>query len=282
MQKFKKLDLGKKTGKEVTREDAQKAIDDAKSIIEEARTLVVGDESNEVSFKAKLMQGLLETSIGEYEEGVNNGQIELMAEFQDGSAFVWRSQQIFDEIKSDLPEHESEEIEEFYSEMWDAYDKRLAPSQVEVFADGIINELGVAIGEEKEETELLTYVENIRILLKQVKTEYANGNTDMALSLATKAYLDNFEYLESPVGQTDPDLVSQLETMMREELRDKIKNNAPSSEINEHVDAILVKMNSVAKIVPEFGQIAALILIIGTISAIVLAKHKNLSIMPRL
>src|SRR5690348_11810297 len=79
------LDLGKKTGKDVTREDAQKAIDDAKEIIEEAREIVVGDElSNDPNFKAKLMIGLLSTSIGEYEEGVKNGQIELMAEFQDG------------------------------------------------------------------------------------------------------------------------------------------------------------------------------------------------------
>src|SRR5574338_1706222 len=35
------LELGKKTGKDVTREDAQKAIDDAKAILEEARSIIV-------------------------------------------------------------------------------------------------------------------------------------------------------------------------------------------------------------------------------------------------
>ncbi|MGI0057863.1 MAG: PEFG-CTERM sorting domain-containing protein, partial [Nitrosarchaeum sp.] len=99
------MDMGKKTGSTVTREDAQIAIDEAKTIIQEVRILIVGKElSQDTAFKAKLIQGLLKTSIGEYEEGVKNGQIEMMAEFQDGSAFVWRSQQILDEIKSNLPE----------------------------------------------------------------------------------------------------------------------------------------------------------------------------------
>ena len=278
------MDLGKKTGSDVTREDAQMAIDEAKMIIQEARILIVGEElSQDIAFKVKLMQGSLETSIGEYEEGVKNGQIEMMAEFQDGSAFVWRSQQVFNEIKSDLPEHEVEEIEEFYSDLWDAYDKRSDSEQVATFANGIIHELGEAIGEETEETDLMTYVENIRSLLNQVKITYAEGDKDTSLSLATKAYLDNFEFLEGPLEESNPELVEELETMMREELRDMIRNDTPVSEVNQQVDDILAKMDTVAKIVPEFGTIAVMILVVGIISTmILLSKSKNLSILPRI
>jgi predicted secreted protein with PEFG-CTERM motif len=278
------MDLGKKTGSNVTRDDAQLAIDEAKEIIQEARILIVGNDlSQDMTFKAKLMQGLLKTSIGEYEEGVKNGQIEMMAEFQDGSAFVWKSQQIFDEIKSDLPEHEAEEIEEFYSELWDAYDKRSDPEQVATFANGVIHELDDAIGEETKETDLLIYVENIRNLLNQVKVTYAEGDNDTALSLATKAYLDNFEYLEGPIKESNPELVEELETMMREELRDMINNDVPVSEVKQQVDDILAKMDTVAKIVPEFGTIAIMILVVGIISTMVLlSKSKNLSILPRI
>jgi predicted secreted protein with PEFG-CTERM motif len=278
------MNLGKKTGSDVTREDAQIAIDEAKEIIQEARLLIIGeDPSQDTAFKAKLMQGLLKTSIGEYEEGVKNGQIDMMAEFQDGSAFVWRSQQVFDEIKSDLPEHEVEEIEEFYSDLWDAYDKRSDSEQVEIFANGIINELGDAIGEKTEETDLLTYVENIRNLLNQVKVKYAEGDKDTAQSLATKAYLDNFEYLEGPIKESNPELVVDLETMMREELRDMINNDAAVSEVNQQVDEILAKMDTVAKIVPEFGTIAMMILVVGIISTmVILSKSKNLTILSRI
>ncbi|HSB84435.1 MAG TPA: PEFG-CTERM sorting domain-containing protein [Nitrosarchaeum sp.] len=278
------MELGKKTGSDVTRQDAQKALDQAKEIIQEARILVVGEDlSNDKTFKAKLVQNLLKTSIGEYEEGVKNGQIEMMAEFQDGSAFVWRSQQIFDEIKSELPEHEVEVAEEFYSDLWDAYDKKSEAEQIATFANGVIGEVGEAIGEEHKETDLLTYVENIRDLLNQVKVKYAEGDKDTATSLATKAYLDNFEYLESPLkesGQTD--LVNEMETMMRVELRDMIKNDASSSQVDQKVDDILAKMDTVAKIVPEFGTITVMVLAVAIISIVVVSAKSRLSIMPRI
>jgi hypothetical protein len=122
------LDLGSKTGSTVTRQDAQKAIDDAKQIIADARNLVVGDKiSNDVAFKVKLMQVLLETSIAEYGEAVSDGVLGEMAEFQDGCAVVWRSQQIFESIRPDRESHIAEESDEFYADLWTAYDKRKTP-----------------------------------------------------------------------------------------------------------------------------------------------------------
>jgi len=277
------LDLAKKTGANVTRQDAQVSLDQAKTIIQEARILVVGQGlSQDVTFKAKLVQGLLKTSIEEYAEGVQDGQIEMMAEFQDGSAFVWRSQQIFDEIKPDLPEHEVEEIEEFYSDLWESYDTKSDPEHVAIYATGIINEIGEAIGEESEEVDLLTYVENIRTLLDQVKVTYAEGDNDTALALATKAYLDNFEYLEGTIAESNPELVEEIELMMREELRDMIRNDVPDIQVNQQVDSILVKMDTVAKIVPEFGTVAIMILTVAIISIIVLSAKSKLSVIPRI
>ena len=278
------MDLGKKTGSDVTRQDAQKAIDQAKEIIQEARILVVGEKlSDDKAFKAKLIQDLLKTSIGEYEEGVQNGQIEMMAEFQDGSAFVWRSQQIFDEIKYELPEHEVEVAEEFYSDLWNAYDKKSDPEQIATFANGVIAEVSEAVGEEHEEVDSMVYVENIRDLLNQVKVKYAEGDKDTATSLATKAYLDNFEYLESPLKESgQKDLVNEMETMMRIELRDMIKNNAPISQVDQKVDDILAKMDTVAKVVPEFGTITVMILTVAIISIIVVSTKSRLSIMPKI
>jgi len=275
------MDLGKKTGSDVTREDAQMEIDEAKKIIQEARMLIVGEElSQDTAFKVKLIQELLKTSSSEYEEGVMNGQVEMMAEFQDGSAFVWRSQQIFDEIKSDLPEQETKEIEESYSDLWDAYDKKSDPKQIAILVNEIINKVGGAIGEITEETDFLTYVENIRNLLNQVKVTYAEGDKDTSLSLATKAYLDNFEFLELPLKEAgQKELVDEMETMMRIELRDMIKNDASTSKVDQKVDDILAKMDTVAKVVPEFGTITMMILSVAIISIVAVTAKSRLSIM---
>jgi len=278
------MDLGKKTGSDVTREDAQMEIDEAKKIIQEARMLIVGEElSQDTAFKVKLIQELLKTSSSEYEEGVMNGQVEMMAEFQDGSAFVWRSQQIFDEIKSDLPEQETKEIEESYSDLWDAYDKKSDPKQIAILVNEIINKVGGAIGEITEETDFLTYVENIRNLLNQVKVTYAEGDKDTSLSLATKAYLDNFEFLELPLKEAgQKELVDEMETMMRIELRDMIKNDASTLKVDQKVDDILAKMDTVAKVVPEFGTITIMVLSVAIISIVAVTAKSRLSIMSRI
>jgi len=272
------MGLGQKATTDVSRAQAQQAIDEAKNVVEIARQTIVGSElSEDPNFKLALMKGLLETSIAEYYEAVSNGVIEEMAEFQDGSAFVWRSQQIFDTIKSDIDSHEAEEIEEFYEDLWAAYDRKADPSEVETLAGGIIHEIDEILGIEGQEKDLLEYVENIQNLLEQTKQEYLQGNTDLALSLATKAYLDNFEFLEAPLVELGAEeLMEEVEHMMREDLREMIKDGAPSSEVSSHIDATLEKMDEVAVVVPEFGAIAMIILATAIISIIALSAKSRI------
>ncbi len=235
---------------DVAREDAQAALDEAREIIEEARMMVVGEDlSNDPSFKLSLIKTLLDTSIVEYAEAVEEGAIHEMAEFQDGSAFVWRSQQIFDEIKSDLPEDEVEEIDEFYEDLWHAYDERADPSLVETLANGIIHEIDGITGEESEDGGLYAYFENIEHLLAETSQEYANGNKDVALSLATKAYLDNYEFLEASIAAQDEELMEEIEIMLREEIRNMIKDGASSDDIDSQIDAVLEKLEEAEALV---------------------------------
>jgi len=273
------LDLKDDASTDVSRSAAQHAIEDAKEVVEIARSTIVGDElSNDTGFKAALMKTLLETSIAEYAEAVEDGVIGEMAEFQDGSAFVWRSQVIFNEIKSDLPEHEVEEIEELYEDVKSAYDSRADPSHVETVTGGIIHEIDEITGSESSEAELTEYVEKIRELLTQAKQEYAAGDSDLALSLATKAYLDNYEFLEGPLIEAgEKELMIEVEIMLREELRGMIKAGASVSEVNSQIDAILIKMTTVEQVVPEFGTIAILILVTAIIGSVLFARKSNLA-----
>jgi hypothetical protein len=174
----------------------------------------------------------------------------MLAEFQDGSAFVWRTQQVFEEIRADLPEHEAEEIAELYEELWTAYDNRADPSEVATLAGGIIHELEEIVGEESNEGGLHAYFEGIEHHLAEVKETYGAGDTDAALAHATKAYLDNYEFLEAPIAQQNEELMEEIEIMMREELRDMIKAGAPADDINSQVDAILVKLEEAESLLP--------------------------------
>jgi len=151
------IELKDKASTSVTRNDAQSAIDDAKEIIQEARDIVIGDElSNDSGFKAQLINGLLETSKVEYKEAIQNGEIIEMAEFQDGSAFIWRSQQIFEEIRSDV--EKSGEINDTYVKIWEAYDQRADPVQVTHLVDDAIAEFEIVSGIKSKES---THMEEV-------------------------------------------------------------------------------------------------------------------------
>ena len=135
------MDLQNRASTDVSRQNAQDAIEDAKVIIEEARMLVVGEElSNDSEFKMQLINQLLETSKVEYKAAVNDGIIEEMAEFQDGSAFVWRSQQVFNEFEGEIDPMDSARINELFSEVWNNFDSREDPHDVSNYVDSVIYE----------------------------------------------------------------------------------------------------------------------------------------------
>ena len=134
-------DLQNKANTDVARGDAQSAIDDAKGIVMEARELVVGEKlSNDADFKMQLINQLLETAKVEYKEAVTDGMIEEMAEFQDGSAFVWRSQQIFAEIEDEIEPIDTGRINDLYIAIWDDFDQKSNPEDVEDIIDAVIYE----------------------------------------------------------------------------------------------------------------------------------------------
>ena len=135
------LQLQNRANTEVDREEAQNAIDEAKEVLEEARMMVVGEElGNDPSFKMQLIMGLLETSKIEYEEAVTNGVIEEMAEFQDGSAFVWRSQQIYQTLEGNLGSMDYGRINDNYSLVWQNFDQMENPPEVKNSIDSVIRE----------------------------------------------------------------------------------------------------------------------------------------------
>ena len=231
-----------------TRAQADAALGGLTALVEEARALVVdADLIDDPVFRLKLMKTLLETSIAEYNEGVTDGEVTLLAEFQDGSAFVWRSQQILGEIRSDIDANVVGYMDGLYVAVHLAYDNRLDSSIVETLTGGIIDKIDEETG--GSDTSLLDYVENIRALLADARTEYGAGNADLALSHVTKAYLNNYEFLEAPLDMAgEYDFMIAVETAMREDLRTMMKQNAPLTLVYSKIDQILADMDRVVDI----------------------------------
>ncbi len=266
------VELRDKASTDVSRAEAQAAIEDAKEIVQIARDTIVGPEiSADPHFKLELMRILIETSIAEYGEAISDGEIVEMAEFQDGSAFVWRAEQILDTI-TEIDSAAVQDMKGHFDDLNAAYDARATPDDMESHANAIITAVDDILGSSGD-TDLLTYVDNIRTLLTDAKAEYRAGNTDVALSYVTRAYLDNYEFLEGPlVDAGERDLMVAIEIEMREELRAMIRDGASPDEVDAHVDMLLEQMETVAVIVPEFEATVLIILSLATLSAILLAR----------
>jgi len=87
------------------------------------------------------------------------------------------------------------------------------------------------------------YTETARNLLNQVSTEYKKGNFSGAEELATRAYLDNFEYVEPALEKKGAgNIMEQLEDMMRKDLRSMIKDAVPYEKLNSHINATDAKL----------------------------------------
>ena len=89
----------------------------------------------------------------------------------------------------------------------------------------------------------VTYAETARQLLNQTQMEYSKGNISGAEELATRAYLDNFEYVEAPLEQKGKHVLKEnIEDMMREELRGLIKDKVPVSQVSELINKTDTKL----------------------------------------
>jgi len=180
------LELQDKANTEVTREQAQLAIDDAKDIIQQARAVVVGTTlSDESEFKMQLINGLLETSKIEYKEAVVDGIIKEIAEFQDGSAFVWQSQQIFYSIENNLNPVDSTRINQYYDQVWSDFDNRANPKDVSDSIDAIIHEFeelsGIESVQSGHESEYLVSLPPLKQLKEGVEPEDIQCKSSMEL-----------------------------------------------------------------------------------------------------
>ena len=95
----------------------------------------------------------------------------------------------------------------------------------------------------------IVYTETARNLLNQVSTEYKKGNFSGAEELATRAYLDNFEYVEAPLEKKGgSEIMKQLEGMMRKDLREMIKDEVPYAKLLSHINATDTKLDEAISI----------------------------------
>jgi hypothetical protein len=210
--------------------------------------VIPNEIANNNTFKLGVVSDLLSIAGVEYGEAVENGTITEIVEYQDGQAFVSRAQDVFGQASPLVPQEMNNEVQEtnqFFSSLNNAIQNKSNPEVADRSIGAIIHELSeitgiseAGLGGQGAITESGEIISKIRSLLNQTVEAYNQQNYAEAEALATTAYLDNFEFIEAPLAEKDPELMENTEVMLREQLRQFIQNKVPEEEIQQHIDKI--------------------------------------------
>ena len=81
-------------------------------------------------------------------------------------------------------------------------------------------------------------ISTVKTLLNQTIDEYRNQNFTGAQGLASSAYLDNYEFIEAPLDKHDKALNENTEVMLRQQLRQMIKDKSPMENVQQLINNI--------------------------------------------
>ena len=264
------------TTKEAFSKQAQSSIDLSNAVI---KTVIPAKTLNTTNHNATVIQNLLNTSKEEYQEGVKDGKIVSMLEYQDGTAFMDRAYFLFNNTKSIAANGDRQMISKLFSNLTHSTLQQKNPEEINTIIDEINKKLAEgstsssstntnttnqtmtnpsssssipitnanATNTNNVNSSSLSYISKIRSLLDQVVSTYTANDTAKAKELATTAYLDNFENIEKPIGKELSDAGEQL---LRVQLRDQISNKVSLDEIKQTIseaNTVLDKAENILK-----------------------------------
>ena len=158
----------------------------------------------------------------------------------------------YQSIAALLDDQRRAEINSFFAELKSSLEQKADSESINRLSGAIerdlAEDLSLSAGSESA-GEHAKYFSTIRMLLANVVTEVNGGNYREADQHAITAYLDNYEYLETPIEKHDPIIMSEIEIEMRDELREMIKGEEPAAKIEEHINGILVKLDKAENLV---------------------------------
>lgn len=200
-------------------------------------TVIPADVLSTAGHNTSVIKDLLKTAASEYKEGVAGGNITLELEYQDGSAFVDRANALFNNTQ-DISE-DTRIVTMLLSDFTNLTDS-FQNLRDQAVVDQIIQKInkGLSTNDTSITSDVSTtqtsqdYIATIRGLLNEVISAYESNDKIKAKELATAAYLDNFEYIEAPIGK---ELSDRGEALLREKLREQIDGNASIEEIKQNI-----------------------------------------------
>ena len=142
------------------------------------------------------------------------------------------SHMLYKNISKVFDDSKQKELESFFADLENSLLSKSDIQSITVLIKALQTNLAENESDTQSNDSLRPYFANIKNLLSDIDAAIRNDSDySSAEKYATTAYLDNFEYLEAPLEKVDPILMKNLELMMREQLRELLKNGQQSEAI---------------------------------------------------
>ena len=79
-------------------------------------------------------------------------------------------------------------------------------------------------------------IDEIKSMLDEALARYRHGDAEGAEELVGDAYLEHFEEVEHPLEEVDHELMEDLEHTIANDIRTKMKDGAPASEVAQLIE----------------------------------------------
>jgi hypothetical protein len=223
------------------------------------------ENRNNTAFNLLVVTDLLSIAESEYKEAVENNTIKEIVEYQDAQGFVSRAQSLFEQTSSSSSSSSTkpqeitgniQKINYSFSELNNAIQNKSNIETVDRPIRAIIQEISEITGISEESVdggshpsiEPRKVIAEIRNILNQTIQEYKRQNYNEAETLAIRAYLDNYEFIENAIAEKDKALMQNIEVMLREQLRQMIQNKVSIEELQQHIDKINSNLDQAEKL----------------------------------
>jgi hypothetical protein len=248
-----------------TLEDVDRQIDNVNMLLNNTVAAIVtsSEFGSSPAFNSSVVARLLDTASGEYEEGVENGTVKSIVEYQDAQGFINRSESLFNSTANRIDQSVAQEVgkvRELLSILNGQVSNNDDHAAVETTINGIIDELteitglprtqlvGEETGEAAEQ-DPVAIINNIKTLLtQQLLPAYTSQDYEAAENIAIEAYLENYENIEVPLAEHDRPLMEQTELMLREDLRQMIMDRVSAEQLEQQVNMIIANLDKAAEL----------------------------------
>jgi len=254
------LDAALQSARDRTSDAAQRN-DAARQAIRDAIETVLGSGEHAAAVRAAALAALAEATATELAEGVENGQIVNIEEFQDAWGFFHvlsqelprltdavppTGEEALAEAREDLEALSSSALAQFRDRAGDTFpDDSAVRERLVHLAAELRAAFGVSAPEARSAQEEL---ERIRVMLDEALALYRQGNTDAAYEKAADAYLEGFENLEAPLLDAGHrDLVERLELDFKA-VRDAIREGRPADEVAQMIEKVTNGLREVEEV----------------------------------